>query len=216
MRTHFVRLAVFFIFSTCLASRLPAAEYHYSHEQSRITFTLRHLGLVTVEGHFSDFSGGFEFDLQNIEDSQVNLVIQTTSLESGNGVRDNDLRSKTFFWAEEFPEITFTSTAFGSIQDGQFKIYGDLTIRGKTVPVIFETELLTPTAEITEGQTLHFRTETYIHRKDFDLGTGSWFNPIAMITGETLKISLDVTGFPFESESGADKSLSDNGSIRGT
>lgn len=189
-------LLLSFMALTYTTQELPAAEYQYSHEESRIIFTLKHLGLVTVEGHFSDFSGNFEFDWQNIEDSQVSLVIQAPSLESGNSLRDNDLRSKNFFWSDKYPEITFTSTAFGIPQNKHFKIYGSLTIRNKTVPVIFETELVSPVEEISEGKTIHFRAETYIHRKDFDLGTGYWLNPIAAVTGETLKISLDVIGIP--------------------
>ncbi len=174
--------------------------YDYGHAESQITFTLKHLGLVTVEGKFSDFSGSFEFDRENIEDSGVNLLIQSGSLESGNKLRDNDLRSKNYFWTDKYPEINFLSSAFGSVQNNKFKIYGYLTIKNKTVPVTFDTELVTPHEEISKGKKIHFRAETYIHRKDFDLGTGNWLNPIAAITGETLKISLDVVGTPIHIE----------------
>lgn len=177
------------------SSPAMAAEYGYDHERSKVTFTLRHLNLITVQGEFKDFSGSFEFDAETIEDSSVTLVIQTRSLDSANLLRDVQLRGKDYFWVEKHPEITFASTAFGTLRENRFDIYGDLTIRGKTVPVVFETEILTPIKEITPGKPVRFKTETYIHRKDFDLGTGRWYDPVAYMTGETLKINLEVEGY---------------------
>lgn len=171
------------------------AEYAYDHDGSRVTFTLKHLNIITVEGRFKDFSGSFEFDAESIEDSWVSLVIQTASLDSANPIRDAQLRSKDYFWGSKYPEITFASTAFGNIRGNRFEVYGDLTIRGKTVAAVFETQILTSLHEITQGKPVRFRAETYIHRKDFNLGTGRWYDPIAYITGETLKISLEVEGF---------------------
>lgn len=192
---------LFFSFLLCflLCTAARASEYTYSDDGSRVGFTLKHLNIITVEGVFKDFAGHFEFDAESIEDSSVELVIRTESLDSANSIRDSQLKSRDYFWISKYPEITFTSTAFGNIRGNRFEVYGDLTIRGKTVTAVFETRILTPLHEIVSGKPIRFSAETYIHRKDFGLGTGRWYDPITYITGETLKIDLEVEGFQLPS-----------------
>lgn len=175
-------------------SPATAASYTYDQNGSRITFTLTHLGIVTVTGDFKKFAGDFTFDPQNVSASKVVLTIQSGSLETGLRKRDSDLKSKKFFWTDQYSEIKFISKEFKDVEGKTFNIYGDLTIRGKTVPVVFHTELLTGLKEIVPGKSLRFQAYTFIRRKDFGLGTGGIFDPILMITGETLKISLEVEG----------------------
>ncbi len=173
-----------------------AADYSYNQGKSRVSFTLRHLGLVTVEGHFKTFSGSFRFDPKSPENSSVNILIQPASVASGSAHRDADLRSENFFAAEKYPEIQFESKKSIVLGTNHFNVEGDLTIHGITRAVVFETELLTPPGKIKTGQPVSFRSKTFIKRKDFHLGTGNWLDPILFITDETLKISLEVEGIP--------------------
>ncbi len=175
---------------------LSAAEYTYNQDKSKVLFTLKHLNIVTVSGWFKKFEGSFDFDPAKIEGSSVRLRIECASLDSGNKMRDRELRGKNFFWAEKYPLITFTSEAFKDVQGTSFNIYGNLTIRGKTVPVIFKTDMLTPKENAAPGKPIRFKTETFIHRKDFQLGTGNIFDPIMALTNEILRISLEVEGIP--------------------
>lgn len=182
-----------------MSAGLPSAfasPYAYDQDKSKLVFTLRHLGMVTVQGEFRKFTGSFEFDPENIEGGSVHLTIEADSLNSANSMRDQDLRSKSFFWVEKHPKITFVSKMFKVTGNRKFNIYGDLTIKGITVPVEFQTEMLTAPSEIAPDKPIHFHTHTYIRRKDFKLGTGGFFNPIMIVTAETLKLSLDVEGRP--------------------
>lgn len=173
-----------------------SAGYTYGSGQSGVFFTLKHLGVVTVAGRFREFSGTFRFDPARIEESEVRLSIRAASLDTGNPVRDAHLRSPEFFWTEKYPEITFVSREFGDVRGNRFSVKGDLTIRGITMPVVFDTEMKSGEKEAAEGKPVRFYTQTFIRRKDFRLGTGNWLDPIAYITDETLKISLEVTGVP--------------------
>ena len=177
-------------------SRASAAEYIYDQEKSRVGFTLRHLGLVTVEGHFKTFSGSFRFDRRNIEASRVNIAIRAATVDSGIPFRDRHLRSENFFAAEKYPEIRFESKKAGAMHNNRFNVEGDLTIHGITQPVIFETVLLTESWKMNGTQIIAFRAHTFIKRKDFRLGTGKWIDPILFVTDETLKISLEIEGVP--------------------
>ena len=193
----FKTLSAFFFctWAACLAPCAQAAPYRYDERHSEVLFTLKHLGVITVNGHFNAFHGEFTYNPLQVENGRVRLIIQAGSLDSGNAVRDKDLKSKKFFWTAQYPEIRFTSTSYGDVRGNRFNIYGLLTIRGNTNPVVFETKLLPRDKNAADGK-LRFYTQTFIKRKDFKLGTENWFNPLIFITGETLKISLNVEGLP--------------------
>ena len=174
----------------------PAAEYVYDQAKSRVGFTLRNLGIVTVEGHFKTFSGSFSFDPQKVENSRVMIMIRAASVDSGSPLRDEHLRSEKFFDAKNNPEIRFTGKKFEKVATKHFRTQGDLSIHGITKPAVFETELLNEPADITGKERIFFRAYTLIKRKDFHLGTGNWMDPILLLTDETLKISLEIEGLP--------------------
>lgn len=175
---------------------LEAGEYVYDQGQSRVSFALKHFRIITVKGRFEAFSGSFWFDPGVVEQSFVDIRIKTASVESGNRMRDRDLCSDKFFWAEKHPEIHFVSREFKETGGMNFDILGELTIRGITRTVVFKTVFISEPKDADAGRPLRFHAETYIKRKDFELGTGKGFNPILFITDELLKISLEVTGRP--------------------
>ena len=192
-----LRCALLTLFSLSLFPlSAHAVEYGYDQQKSRVTFEIRHLGILTVQGHFKTFSGSFLFDPRDIEASRVEIAIKTASVDSGLPHRDRDLCSKNFFWSEKHPDIRFKGEKVGAVQGPRFNILGELTIRGIARPVVFETELLREIKEGKDSGHLSFHAETFIRRKDFHLGTGHWFDPIMLVTDETLKISLEIEGIP--------------------
>ena len=196
MHLRFFLLSHVLIWISFLPSTGHAAQYSYNDDASQVMFDLKHLGIVTASGEFESFEGSFHFDPKSIEDSSVRLKISTQSVASGLDKRDETLRSRDFFWSKKFPYITFESVAIKNVQGAEFMIYGNLTIRDVTRPVIFETRLLSEPESLNEGDPVSFYTQTFIKRKDFNLGTGSWTDPVLWITDEQLKISLNVEGVP--------------------
>lgn len=191
--TQCLLLAVCLGFFPLLGS---AAEYRYDQEKSSVRFTIRHFGLITVEGRFKTFAGSFGFDLQDIEGSHVNITIQSGSVESGSVMRDQHLQSENFFAAKNHPQILFVSKKFTTAGENRYKIDGDLTIRGITQPTVFTAELLTPPGKISQTERISFHAQAQIRRKDFHLGTNRWVNPVLFVTDETLTISLNIEGIP--------------------
>ncbi|MBU3759992.1 MAG: YceI family protein [Candidatus Omnitrophica bacterium] len=193
---HVITRSILVVCLVSFPSMALAAEYSFDQSSSEIVFFLRHLKAIPAEGSFKEFSGSFNFDLQTIEDSNAKLVIDADSLDSSNPLRDAQLRSRRYFWTSKYPSISFVSTAFGNLHGSRFLIYGELTIKDRTQAVVFDTEILTPIAEISPEKPLRFRTEASIRRSDFDLGGERWYDPISSLTGETLKIRLEVGGTP--------------------
>ena len=180
---------------------LQAGEYVYDEAESRVSFALIHLGIITVRGRFQDFSGSFRFDPKEVRNSYVDIRIKTRSVESDSARRDKSLHSDKFFWSEKYPEIYFVSRQFKEMGGMNFDIEGELTIRGITQPVVFRTRFLSEPTEAEAGRQLRFYAETDIKRKDFELGTKG--DPVVFITNETLKITLEVEGHPLRFGRGA-------------
>ncbi len=173
-----------------------ANQYYYNNEKSAVRFELKHFGLITVQGEFGEFSGDVTFDLANLKNSKVSISIQTATVVSDNEKRDKNLMSDKFFWSEKYPNIEFLSKKFVRVDETRCDSYGNLIIRGISNPVIFKTELLSDPATAIPGQSLSFKSETTIKRKDYKLGTDAISNPIMFITDEKLTILLDVECIP--------------------
>jgi polyisoprenoid-binding protein YceI len=119
-----------------------------------------------VRGTFRDWKGTVTMpDPARWETASIDVEIQTASVFTDNERRDADLRSSNFFAADSFPTITFTSTRIERTGDAA-KIYGNLTIRGVTKPVVLDGRFL-GLQSATGGQRLGFEASTTVNRLDY-------------------------------------------------
>ncbi len=104
-------------------------------------FVARHL-MAKVRGKFSGVSGVATI-AERPQDSTLELEIDTTTVDTGDATRDGHLRSNDFFGVEDHPTISFRSTGIRP-GDGEteWKVDGELTIRGVTRPVTVDVEFL--------------------------------------------------------------------------
>ena len=102
---------------------------------SSILFKVTHFNVSQVYGRFNQFEGSIDYDGQNPSAMKVNLVIKAESVDTAQERRDKHLRSPDFFNANQFGDITFTSTKVESAGEGEYHITGDLTILGVTKSV---------------------------------------------------------------------------------
>jgi polyisoprenoid-binding protein YceI len=77
---------------------------------SQLGFRVRHLGITSVNGEFTDYDAKVTFDPEDLSTLKAEATIQVTSIDTGIERRDNHLRSDDFFNAEQFPEMKFVST----------------------------------------------------------------------------------------------------------
>lgn len=104
---------------------------------SKVGFSITHLMISEVEGHFSDFDITATAT-DTFGDAEFMVDIKTTSIDTDNDRRDDHLRSADFFDAEKFPTITFKSTGYEKTGEKTFKLTGDLAMHGVTKPVTLE------------------------------------------------------------------------------
>jgi polyisoprenoid-binding protein YceI len=112
----------------------PAGIWAVDPRRSRAGFSIRHLMVATVKGHFADCEG--TLDARGPSPPRAFGNVRAATIDTGNAVRDERLRSSDFFDADRFPEIRFASRELDQA-DGVLRIVGDLTIKDTTRPIEF-------------------------------------------------------------------------------
>lgn len=112
---------------------VPTGTWNVDSVHSAIRFDVIDVETMakSVSGRFTDFEGTLEGDEQRLSG-----VVQTSSVNSDNEMRDNHLRAADMLDTTRYPEIRFESTAVEHVQDDLYKLRGELTI--KEIPVEIE------------------------------------------------------------------------------
>jgi len=113
-------------------------EIDASHSQA--TFSVKHMMVSTVRGHFNVLSGHLHIDEQNPQNSWVEAQVDAASIDTRDERRDGHLRSADFFDVQTYPTITFKSTRVEHISGNEYNVTGDLAMHGVTRPVTLKAE----------------------------------------------------------------------------
>ncbi|MDQ6741633.1 MAG: YceI family protein [Candidatus Dormibacteraeota bacterium] len=136
---------------------------------TQVEFSAKHLGMMTVRGHFPEVSVTGNVDVEHPENTSVEAVVNTVSIRTHNETRDNDLRSSNFLEVDKYPTITFKSTRIEPSGEDRYQVTGDLTIKGNTRPVTLATVKYGEFNDPMMGHRIGYAAEGQINRKDFGL-----------------------------------------------
>ncbi|MEO1114271.1 MAG: YceI family protein [Pseudomonadota bacterium] len=115
--------------------------YELDPTHTTIAFMVDHIGYADTLGVFLEFEGGFTYDMDTQELSDVEITVQTASVQSFNAARDNHVRNKDFLDVEQFPVMTFTADGGTPASDTTGTVTGNLTLLGKTQPLTLDVTL---------------------------------------------------------------------------
>jgi polyisoprenoid-binding protein YceI len=167
--------------------------YNVDPSHTRVGFVARHAMVTKVRGSFNDFAGSGYFDAENPADSKLELTIQATSIDTRNADRDNHLRSNDFFEMETYPEIHFASTAVEKIDDENYQVTGDLTIKGVTKSVSIDFEVSGPVQDPWGNTRIGLEGSAVVNRKDFGVNFNAPLEAGGVLVGEKVTLELDVS-----------------------
>jgi polyisoprenoid-binding protein YceI len=136
---------------------------------TQVEFAAKHLGMMTVRGHFADVSATGFIDPDHPEASSADVTIQTTSIRTNNEKRDDDLRASSFLEVDKYPTITFKSARIEPAGQDRYTMTGDLTIKGNTRPVTFSVVKYGEFNDPNMGHRIGYSAEGKINRKDFGM-----------------------------------------------
>ena len=175
------------------AQPAPVDTYAIDPVHSIAGFDIAHLVVSTVHGQFTRFQGTLKLDPADITRSSVQVVIDASSITTGNEARDKHLRSDTFFDVAKYPTITFTSTSVAQTGPGSLQVGGTLNIHGVARPVVIAVTGFGTGPGAKPGTFLAgFRKGTLqLNRSDY--GMGAMVGPVGNEVDITLSMEADKT-----------------------
>ena len=159
---------------------------------SSVTFSAKHMMVTTVRGSMKIRDFDLALDLENPEASRVRVSLDAASIDSGQQMRDDHLRSADFLKADEFPTIDFVSTRIVRTGEETGDLHGDLTIRGVTRPVVLNAEFGGIVPNMQGGQRGAFSASTKINREDFGLTWNVALEQGGVLVSKEIKIEIDL------------------------
>ncbi|HLI44844.1 MAG TPA: YceI family protein [Acidimicrobiales bacterium] len=181
-------------------SRDLTGDYTIDPAHTRLGFVARHAMVTKVRGQFTSFEGTIHADAEEPSRSSVSVTIDVASVDTGNEMRDNHLRTNDFFDIEHYPTITFTSTAIRQTAPTTFEVTGDLTIRGVTRSVTFELELTGAVKDPFGNDRIGFEGSLVVNRKDFGVNWNAPLEAGGVLVSEKVTLELDVAAIRAKAE----------------
>ena len=148
--------------------------WHIDPLHSSAQFSVRHMMISTVRGHFGGVKGA-------------------VTLDEKNPAADSDLKGPEFFDVKKYPVMKFKSKRVELAGPDKLKVTGDLTINAITRTVVLEIEGPTPPVKDTQDRIkVGVQATTKVSRKDF----GILYNPVMETGGvavsDEVAIELDI------------------------
>jgi len=147
---------------------LPAGIWAVDPSRSRVGFAVRHSGAARVRGEFGDFEGVLEID-DRLGTATVRGTVRLGSVNTSEPRRDDHLRSKDFFDAEQYPDLTFESTRIEALGGKSFLLTGNVTLHGVTNEVVLRAEVKAAQADMSGIERVGLEVTGTLSRRDYGL-----------------------------------------------
>ena len=167
-----------------------AATWNIDPVHSEVGFSVRHMMVSKVRGRFTKFSG----QIVTAEDplqSSVTAEIDLASINTGQEQRDQHIQSADFFEVETYPTMTYKSTGV-RVEDGEYVLDGDLTLKGVTKNVPLRLELQGFGEDAYGGYRAGFTATGEINRSDFNVSFNAPLQNGGVVVGEKIQLQLEI------------------------
>jgi polyisoprenoid-binding protein YceI len=148
--------------------------------------------ISNVRGRFEDFTGTVDFDENDLSTLKIAVDVETKSVNTRDAQRDAHLRSADFFDSDNYPTMSFRSTRVEAEGKEKARVYGDLTIRGITHPVVLEAELNGIAKSPWGSTSAGFSAHTKVNRKEWGLEWNMALETGGILVGDDVKIEIEI------------------------
>jgi polyisoprenoid-binding protein YceI len=159
---------------------------------SSVEFSVKHMGIANVRGHFNEFEGTLEVG-EDLASSSARGAVKVASIDTNEEQRDAHLRSPDFFNAEEYPEITFESTRVEPIDEDSSHVYGNLVMHGIAREVKLQVILQGSDTDPSGNERAGLEVVGTLNRSDFDMKFNQALGSGNVLVGDKVKMSLDIS-----------------------
>jgi polyisoprenoid-binding protein YceI len=167
-----------------------AATWNIDPVHSEVGFSARHMMVSKVRGRFTNFSGQL-VTANDPTDSSVTAEIDLKSINTGNEQRDDHIRSADFFEVETYPTMTYRSTGI-RVEDGEYILDGDLTLKGVTRSVPLHLELNGFGPDPYGGIRAGFTATGELNRRDFNVSFSAPMSNGGVVVSDKIGLHLEI------------------------
>lgn len=157
-------------------------------------FSVKHMMISTVRGHFEDFDAEIKGDIDDISTMGAKVTIDASSINTANEDRDKHLRSDDLFSSEKHPHIVFQSKK-ASLNGDDVEILGDLTIRDVTKEVLLKGEYGGKIKDPYGNERFGLTASTTINRQDFGVKWNMILEGGGLMVGDKVTLNVALEAF---------------------
>jgi polyisoprenoid-binding protein YceI len=161
------------------------------NSHTEVGFIARHLMVSKVRGRFTDFEGTIVV-ADDPSESSVEVIIQAASINTNDENRDKHVRTNDFLSTDEFPALTFRSTKVELSSGGDWKVNGDLTVRGVTRPIVLDVQFEGVIQDPWGNQRLGFTASGEIDRNDFGVSFNAALETGGFVVSPKVKLEIEA------------------------
>ena len=160
---------------------------------SEVQFKVKHLMITTVTGYFGQFNVEVETEDEDFtKATKVLFTADVDSISTNNEQRDTHLKSADFFDAASHGQVKYEGKNFEKVGENEYKLHGDLTIRGTTKPVTVNVEfggiVVDPYGQTKAG----FTVTGKINRKDYGLMWDAVTEAGSVVVSDEIKLNCEI------------------------
>jgi polyisoprenoid-binding protein YceI len=176
--------------TTSSLDTIPAGTYNVDPSHSSVGFEVRHMGIATVRGAFSKFSGTID---ATGEAPVLQGAVEVASINTNDPQRDGHLAAPDFFDAENHPEITFHSAAAEPVDGNEIRLSGEITIKGITRPIELTGVLGEGGTDPWGNERIGLELTATIDRREFDLKWNQTLPNGNLLVSNDVKLLVSVS-----------------------
>ncbi len=185
MKSFALTFAAILVLAT---SAFAQNKYTLDKYHSRLSFSVKHMGISNVEGNFKSFDITVSSSKPDLTDAKIELVAQVNSINTEIEKRDQHLQTPDFFDAAKYPTLTFKSSSFKKVKGNVYKLSGFLTMKGVTKPIAF-TVVHTAAKSPMDNKIHHgFTVNGTLNRENFNVGTSAF----SAVVGKEIKLLANL------------------------
>jgi polyisoprenoid-binding protein YceI len=171
---------------------IPVGTWVADTAHSTIGFSVKHLGIATVRGSFTEFEGQLDI-ADDLVAAKISGSAKTASVTTAEPPRDAHLRSADFFDAEAYPELTFESRSITPLDDDEFRIDGDLSMHGQTHPITLKAEIQGLEIDPWGNERVALEITGQLSRGDWGMKFNKALGSGNMMVSDAVKIAIDIS-----------------------
>ncbi len=179
-------------FYKTMKTTLTKAKWALDASHSEVQFKVKHMVISTLTGKFKVFGGELETNSDDLSDAKAKFSVDVSTIDTNNDDRDAHLKSDDFFASEKFPEMKFVSTSFKKVDNDEYEVEGDLTIRDITKRIKFDAGFGGIITDPYGNKRLGFEVDGKINRKDFGLAWSALTETGGLVVSDDVKMHINV------------------------